>query len=44
MLNNFDRAATMLFKAIHLVPRVPRERRPALGAAVKDLQQITNRK
>ena len=37
MQNDFDRAAKMMWAAIDLVPR---EQRPAFGAAVKDLQQI----
>lgn len=38
MRNDFETASKMLWAAIE---RVPRDQRPALGAAVKDLQQIS---
>jgi hypothetical protein len=38
MQHNFDRASKMFWAANDLAPR---DLRPALGAAVKDLQQIT---
>jgi hypothetical protein len=41
MQNDLDSAAKMLWNAIDLLPR---EQRPAYGAALKDLQQITGTK
>jgi hypothetical protein len=41
MQNDHDRASKMLWEASSLAPR---EQRPALGAAIKDLQQITGTK
>ena len=41
MRNDLDTAAKMLWNAIDLVPR---DQRPALGAAVKDLQAVTGTK
>lgn len=41
MQNDLDRAAKMLWNALDLLPR---DQRPAFGAALKDLQQITGTK
>ena len=41
MQNDFDTAAKMLWIAVDLAPR---DQRAALGAAFKDLQQITSTK